>query len=149
MDFFTLLKQDHQEAKDTFQRLLRQTEVKRSEVEALCHQLLLHMEVEEKYFYPVMKKMHDTRELAEESVVEHQEAKKGIRDLLSGKLDDIEYKTKLELLQLQIEHHVQEEEGEFFPKAKKLLSEEQIQAITDQMTALKQKDKMASQTRKK
>lgn len=148
MDFFTLLKQDHREVKETFQQLFRQPEVEHSKAEALYETLLLHMELEENYFYPVMHDLEATRDIAEESVREHQEAKKSIRTLQGGRLDDVEYRTELELLQAEIENHIKEEEGEVFPKAKKLLSEEQIQTITDQMTTLKQNKTRASKIRK-
>jgi hemerythrin-like domain-containing protein len=146
MDFFTLLKQDHREAKETFQQLFSQPEVEHSKAEALYEALLLHMELEENYFYPVMHDLEATRDIAEASILEHQEAKKAIRTLQGGTLDDVEYKTELELLQVEVEHHIKAEEGEVFPKAKKLLSEEQIQTITDQMTTLKQNKTSASKT---
>lgn len=141
MTFFTLLKEEHKEAKDTFKKLLEQDEIDREETEVLCNKLLLHMEMEEKYFYPLIQKAKDEEalELSEEAQLEHDEAKKPIKELLSGKLEDVEYKVKLELLQLEITHHADEEEKDLFPKAKELLSAEQVKDITEKMVALKEK----------
>jgi hypothetical protein len=138
MNFFTLLKQEHKEAKETFDTLLNQEEIDRKETEILFQKLLLHMEMEEKCFYPLMENYKATEELSEEAELEHTEAKKYIRQILSDKLHDVEYKVKLEMLQLCIEHHAKEEEKELFPIALKKLSEKQIQSITEDMMALKQ-----------
>lgn len=140
MNFFTLLKQDHKEAKGLFKELLKADVVDREKTELLCHKLQLHMEMEEKCFYPIMDKVSSTADLAEEAELEHAEAKKHLRALLKGNaLDDVEYKVKLEMLRLGIEHHVQEEETEFFPQAEKALSKEQVQEITEKMLALKER----------
>jgi hemerythrin-like domain-containing protein len=139
MNFFTLLKQEHDEAKETFKTLLGGEEIDRDETEVLCQKLLLHMEMEEKYFYPLMEQYKSTEELSEEAELEHTEAKKFIRSLQNNKLDETEFKVKLEILQLAIEHHIEEEESEIFPKAKQKLDKDQVQEITEQMVALKEK----------
>lgn len=139
MNFFNLLKDEHQEAKTTFKTLLESEEIDHDKTGLLCQKLLLHMEMEEKYFYPVMENYKATEELSEEAELEHTEAKKFIKSLLNNKLEDSEYKVKLEMLQLAIEHHIKEEENELFPLAQKKLNDTQIQEITDQMLKLKEK----------
>jgi hemerythrin-like domain-containing protein len=139
MNFFTLLKQEHKEAKDTFKKLLKADKIDRKETQTLCYKLLLHMEMEESYFYPEMEKYKVSKDLSEEANLEHDEAKAFIDALLTSKLDEMAYKVKLEMLQLCIEHHADEEEDELFPVAQKKLSDAQISAITDKMMALKDK----------
>ena len=97
------------------------------------------MELEEKYLYPVMEKLDDTEVDAKEAELEHAEAKKAIKDILADKLDDTELKVKIELLSLEIEHHVKEEENEFFPKIRKDLPKEQQEKIKAEMLALMEK----------
>src|SRR5690242_7557678 len=124
MNFFTLLKQEHKEAKETFKTLLDADKINRRETELLCDKLLLHMEMEEKFFYPMVEEYKITEDMAEEAELEHTEAKKFIRALKNGaELDEVEYKVKLEMLKLGIEHHAEEEEKELFPAAKKALSD--------------------------
>jgi hemerythrin-like domain-containing protein len=143
-NFFNLLKEEHKEAKDTFKTLLSQETADRHETQVLCQKLLLHMEMEEKYFYPLMESFKATEELSEEAELEHTEAKKFITALQQDKkLDDTEFKVKLEMLQLAIEHHADEEESELFPKAKAKLSEAQVKEITEKMVALKEKKQKA------
>jgi len=144
MDFFKLLKDDHKEAKAAFKTLLKNDEIDRDETTVLCEKLILHTEMEEKYLYPVMESYKETQELSEEAELEHTEAKKFIKSLLGSKLDDTEYKVKLEMLQLAIEHHIDEEEKELFPLAEKRLSKNQIQEITEKMLALKEKKQVSS-----
>jgi hemerythrin-like domain-containing protein len=139
MDFFTLLKKEHKEVKALFKELLKEEEPDHPKTDLLCHKLLLHMEMEEKYFYPVAQKMKSTAKIGVEAEVEHAEAKKFIRQLLNKELESVEYKVKLEMLHLAIEHHVEEEETEFFPQAEKELSREQIEDITQKMIHLKEK----------
>lgn len=129
MNIFTLLKADHAEAKATFEKLRKMKKIDEEELFLLGSKLMIHMELEEELFYPVLEDYDETAELAEESYVEHDEAKKIIREIKKGKLDNIELKTKCELLQVIITHHIDEEEGELFPKAKKVLSGEKVEAI--------------------
>jgi hemerythrin-like domain-containing protein len=145
MNFFNLLKAEHKEAKSEFKALLKLDEPDSERTGVLCQKLLLHMEMEEKYFYPEMEQYKSTEELSEEAQLEHAEAKKIIKSLLNNKLDDVEYKVKLEMLQLAIEHHIEEEEKELFPLAEKKLSAQQVEEISNKMLALKEK-KQASIT---
>ncbi len=138
MNFISLLKDEHKEVKSLFKDLLKKESVEAKACETLCKKLLLHMEMEEKYLYPKVKKIKETQELAIEAKLEHQEAKVQINSLLKGNLDEIETKVKLETLQLEIEHHVEEEEKELFPLTEKVLSEKEIQAITEKMLELKE-----------
>jgi len=144
MNFFNLLKTEHKDVKNKFEELLSIGKIDRRECETLCHKLQLHMEMEEKYFYPVMEDFEETMALAEEAELEQKEAKKFIRALLNGDLDDVEYKVKLEMLQAEIGHHFDEEESQFFPKAQEVLSDEEVESITEKMVALKEKKEAAS-----
>ena len=140
MNFFTLLKNDHKEVKETFQTLLDAKKIDRKATKELCHKLLLHMEMEESFFYPEMEKFKSDKDMSEEAFLEHDEGKRYIDTLLTDtKLSDMEYTVKLEMLKLCILHHAEEEEKELFPEAKEKLSEEQIKQITADMMALKEK----------
>jgi iron-sulfur cluster repair protein YtfE (RIC family) len=136
---FSLLKEQHKEAKVLFKEVLASDPVDREKAKKVCKKLSLHMELEEKYLYPVMEEHGDTQETAKEAELEHAEAKKAIKDILADKLDDTELKVKVELLFLEIEHHVKEEESDFFPKIKADLPKEQVEEIKAKMLALMEK----------
>jgi|SRR6478609_7226761 len=137
--FISLLKEQHKEAKKLFDEALASDPVDREKAKLVCKKLSLHMELEEKYLYPVTEKLEDTQEDAKEAELEHAEAKKAIKDIIADKLDDTELKVKLELLSMEIEHHVKEEENEFFPKIRKDIPKEQQEEIKAQMLALMEK----------
>jgi len=96
------------------------------------------MDMEERYLYPVIAKKKALKEEAEEATLEHDAARKLIKELQGGKLDHVERKVKLEMLQLDIEHHVEEEETEVFPKIEEHFSKEQLDAIHDDMKSFKE-----------
>jgi hemerythrin-like domain-containing protein len=57
--------------------------------------------------------------MVDEAIVEHASAKDLIKQLQEMQPDDDLYDAKVKVLSEQIEHHVEEEEKEMFPKAKK------------------------------
>ncbi|RXZ36562.1 hemerythrin domain-containing protein [Oxalobacteraceae bacterium CAVE-383] len=121
-DAIALLKADHREAEDLFAQYekLKDTDKTQEKFEIakkVCGALLIHMEIEEKLFYPrVRGAVHDD-DLVNEAVVEHAGAKELIEQLGALKPDDPMFDAKIKVLSEQIEHHVEEEEKEMFPKA--------------------------------
>jgi hypothetical protein len=57
--------------------------------------------------------------------------------------DDENWTAKMTVLKENVEHHVEEEEGEMFPKARKALTEEEIETLGMRMEAAKKKQKAA------
>ncbi len=143
MDIYQLLKKDHKEAKDLFQKIQSGEGDKMECFSKLKQELMIHMQGEEKLFYPILKKNQETKEKTEEGIEEHKEAKQMIKQLSSLKSGgDGEWESMIEELQEAIEHHVQEEEEELFPLAKHVLSKEQSTQIAEQFQQEKQQ-KMA------
>jgi iron-sulfur cluster repair protein YtfE (RIC family) len=139
MDMFTLLKSDHEKVKKMFEEALAEEEIDKELVNTICEELLMHMEIEEKFLYPVMKKTEEMKNKAEEAVLEHKEGKTVIEALQTSRLTNVKRKVKLEVLKLEIEHHVEEEENEVFPELKRLVPQEQLQEIAEKMQAHKAK----------
>lgn len=136
MDAIELLTQQHDEVKKLFkkyEKLSEGAEVKRQELfEMISDRLSAHASIEEQYFYPAAK-AQDTEDLLREAAEEHLSAKRLIADLLDLEPSDEEFDAKMQVLQEQIEHHVEEEEGELFKKVRKLLSKEQLVDLGVQM----------------
>ncbi len=134
MNATQLLKEQHQEVKDLFEEFegaedpaeQRETFVK------LADAISAHSTIEEKIFYPSVK-VPETEELLTESVEEHLSVKRLIADLLELDEADASFKAKVKVLQEQIEHHVEEEEGDLFPKVKKLFIAEELEAMGTEM----------------
>lgn len=88
MDIYQILKKDHQEAKDLFKKIQSGKGDKTSLFSELRQELMIHMEGEEKLFYPVLKKNDETRDITEEGIEEHKEAKKILKEMQSLKGDE-------------------------------------------------------------
>ncbi|MGA9994304.1 MAG: hypothetical protein WBP93_02765, partial [Pyrinomonadaceae bacterium] len=66
-----------------------------------------------------------------------------LQELDSMPKDSEEWAAKLTVLKENVEHHVEEEEGDMFPKAKKVLGEDRIEELGTRMEASKQEQKSA------
>jgi len=70
-----------------------------------------------------------TEELLEEAVEEHLSIKRLIADLLEMDPAEAQFDAKIAVLKEQVEHHVEEEEGDLFPKVRKLLSADELEDL--------------------
>ena len=136
MDATQLLQEQHTEVDNLIARI-EKTEggQKRQLFEQLADRVAAHAEVEEKIFYPaVMTKQ--TEELLLESVEEHLSVKRVLADMLSLDVDDHHFDAKLTVLKEQLRHHAHdEEEGELFPKVRKLMSKDELEGLGGEMAA--------------
>ncbi|NTX04800.1 MULTISPECIES: hemerythrin domain-containing protein [Myxococcus] len=136
MNALDLLKQQHAEVKKLFTqygKLPDHADAKRRELfEMIADRLSAHTTIEEQYFYPASK-ANDTEDLLREAVEEHLSAKRIIADLMEMEPHDEDFDAKMKVLQEQIEHHVEEEEGDLFKKVRKLVSKEQLEDLGLQM----------------
>ena len=119
-----LLMADHKEVQKLFRQGERAKDDKqqlREIVEACCVALALHAEIEEQYFYPVMREAggRDAGDMIAEAEVEHASAKQLIAQLQGGDADDEQYAATFKVLGEYVKHHVKEEENEIFPKARR------------------------------
>jgi hemerythrin superfamily protein len=88
-------------------------------VKRICDELTIHASVEEEIFYPAVRAGIDDDDLVDEALVEHSSAKELIAQLRAMSPGDDRYDARVTVLGEQIEHHVKEEEGDMFPKARK------------------------------
>ncbi len=87
-------------------------------VAQICLELTMHTALEEEVFYPAVRAKIDDEDLMDEALVEHASAKELIEDLESMDPTDDLYDAKVTVLGEQIDHHVEEEESDMFPKAR-------------------------------
>ena len=122
MDAITLLKSDHDLVKSLLAELETTTErgVKtRTELFArIKDELTVHEIIEEEIFYPELKAHPKAEDIVLEGYEEHH-----VVDLLLGELsdlavDDETWGAKAKVMQENVEHHIEEEEGEMFPQAR-------------------------------
>jgi hemerythrin superfamily protein len=96
-----------------------------------------HLSAEENVFYPECEKHEEVRILTLEAYEEHQQVKKLLKDLSHLELDDDKFEAKLILLIEDLEHHVREEEGNFFPRIRRLFSHTQLMKLAGQIRSHK------------
>ena len=142
MNAFQLLKEDHQKVSGIFQQLeptTERAEKTRTELFAkLNEELTIHAKIEEAIFYPAIKQAAETREVVLEGFEEHHVIKMLLKELESTPVDTEQWTAKLKVLQENVEHHVEEEEGEMFQKARQVVSEDEINRLGAQMDEMKQ-----------
>lgn len=148
MNAFTLLKADHEKVAGILESIEETTEraVKgRDELfTQLKTELDLHAMIEEEIFYPALEEAEETRDVALEAYEEHRLVKQLLGELEAEPKDTEEWTAKFTVLKENIEHHVEEEEGEMFKKARQVLSEEEIETLGNRLQEAKQQNKAAA-----
>jgi len=130
MNAIKMLKQQHREVEKLFKQFdsAKSAGPRQKAFEEIADALAVHATIEEKHFYPAVKKAQ-TEDILLEAVEEHLEIKRVIADLLEMDGGEDQFAAKVKVLQEDVEHHVEEEEGEMFPKVEKLFDDEQLEAI--------------------
>jgi len=136
MSAIDLLEGQHREVEALFSELEEAdgTEEKARLFDQLADKLAIHAAIEEHHFYPTVRERR-TEDILLESLEEHLSIKRLLADLLDTAADDKTFDAKIKVLQEQVEHHVGEEEGDLFPKVKKLLDATELDALEQEMVA--------------
>lgn len=141
----TMLKSDHATVKRLLRELDETTEraVKQRErlVSRIEQEIKIHSQLEEELFYPCFKTAAEEQngedDLFYEATEEHHVVDMILPALKAANPKSKEFGAKAKVLKDLIEHHVREEENEMFAEARKLLDDEQLRALGDEMTARK------------
>lgn len=148
MEVFELLKADHEKVSGIMEKIDETTErgIKTREelFTQLKNELDLHAELEEQYFYPALEEAEETHDITLEAYEEHNLVKQLLAELESEAKDQEQWTAKFTVLKENVEHHVEEEEGELFPKARKVLGSERSEEIGSEIEQAKRQSKAAS-----
>jgi hemerythrin-like domain-containing protein len=139
----TLLKEDHAKVRKLLEQLDKaQAPGRRDELlEKISQEVEVHTRLEEEIFYPAFHEASRKKEdgkLFHEAIAEHGAVKLILPDLLQTERDSEEFAGKAKVLKDLIEHHAEEEEKELFPRAKALLSDEELQDLGARVEERKQ-----------
>lgn len=140
---FEVLKQDHRDIKNQIQALLENNihggELSYHKLQTVCGLLQTHMRIEEKFLYPKAEKEREAQQLIRDSYEEHNEVKELIREIEADpKADHVI--TVLKSILKDLEHHIREEEEQLFPLLERRWSPSDIEAISQDMKTLKEKE---------
>ena len=147
MDASAVLKADHEKVAGILETIEETTERAmkgRDEMFArLKSELDLHAMIEEEIFYPALEESEETRDITLEAYEEHRMVKQLLAELEAEPKDTEEWTAKFAVLKENIEHHVEEEEGEMFTKAREALSNEEIERLGEELQNAKRQNKAA------
>lgn len=130
MNAIDLLEEQHKEVLHLIQEL-KNTEdspEKQELFEQCADALSLHLLLEEQSFYPAVRN-DKTEEMLLEAVEEHLAAKRVLADLLDCPVDDKSFPAKLEVLEVTVKHHINEEEQRMFPELRKNLGPKKLDSL--------------------
>lgn len=142
MDALQLLKADHDKVKDLLTRGEETTdraEKTRTELFAtIKRELTIHETIEEEIFYPALRDHPKAKEIVLEAYEEH-----NVVDALMGELDalpvtDETWGAKFKVMKENIEHHIEEEEGEMFKQARQVFERNELSELGAAMEARKE-----------
>lgn len=119
-----LLMDDHAKVKKLFKEFEKKCKNENNEgkdeiATQICHELSVHTQLEEEIFYPAAREAIDDDDLMNEAMVEHGSAKELIAQIQSMKSYDPVFAAVVRVLGEYINHHVEEEQNELFPKVEK------------------------------
>ncbi|WP_201190169.1 hemerythrin domain-containing protein [Pseudomonas fluorescens] len=144
MNAIDLLKADHEKVKAILTQLSESTDralKKRSDLLGkLEMEISIHTRLEEEILYPAFKEAG-----GKEQDVMYFEAKEEHRTVDSLVLPDLkqtdpgtpEFAGRVKVVKELLEHHIEEEETEMFPQAKKLLGKAKLDELGQQMEKMK------------
>jgi hemerythrin superfamily protein len=125
-DALALLMAEHREVKALFQRYQKLAEAggrgdeRMLLASQICVALTVHTQMEEEILYPAAREaLTKDEDIVDEAYVEHAGAKSLIAQIKTMTSDQPLYDAKVKVLGEYIDHHVREEETEFFPKLRK------------------------------
>ena len=133
MDALTLLKRDHDKVKSLLRELEPTTEraVKtRSELfSRLKTELTVHEIIEEEIFYPTLKQHPKAKEIVLEGYEEHNVVDTLMSELEALPVEDETWGAKASVMIENIEHHIEEEEGDMFQKARQVFDRDELEQL--------------------
>ena len=141
MHAISLLEADHREIKRLLRELEPTTErgvkTRADLFGRLKRELSVHEVIEEEIFYPALKQHPRARDIVLEGLEEH-----GVVDILLGELealpvDDETWGAKASVMAENVEHHIEEEDGDMFVKARQVFDRGELDELGNAMAERK------------
>jgi hemerythrin superfamily protein len=139
-DAIDLLKNDHRTVEGLFEKVKANEDGNNASVfKKIKAELDTHTHIEETIFYPYLLEKGDEelKKIVREGIEEHRQAKAFLSELAGSTGTSDKFKAKIKVLMEDIEHHVQEEEGEMFPMVRDQFSSDVINELGARMEAEK------------
>jgi hemerythrin superfamily protein len=144
MDGIEMLEEDHRRVKKLFDEFEgagdRAFKTKRDIVDRIIEELTVHSEMEEQVLYPAARdEVQSAEEVLLESFEEHAVVENLMEELKGMDPEDETFEAKTTVLIENVRHHIEEEEGELFPKIRQSLGDDRVEELGQQMEGIKQR----------
>ena len=142
MDAISLLKADHDKVKKMLaegEATTERAEKTRTELfSTLKAELMVHEQIEEEIFYPALKSHPKAQDIVLEAYEEHHVVDEVMGELEATDVTDETWAAKFKVMKENIEHHIEEEEGEMFKQARSVFDTAELESLGARMMELKQ-----------
>ncbi|MGQ4615452.1 hemerythrin domain-containing protein [Nocardia sp. R7R-8] len=143
-DAIVLLRDDHKAIRKLFREFEKAGDdaiaTKAKAVSKIIEALTVHTYLENECMYPEVRKLvPELEEDIMESYEEHHVADVLVSELAMMKPDDEHFTAKTTVLIESVDHHIDQEENEWFPKVREHLGRKQLQEIGARLQELRKK----------
>ena len=141
-DAIVLLKEDHKAMRKLFRQFEKAGEDAKATKDRVARQIIeeltVHTYLENECMYPEVRKLlPEVEDDVLESYEEHHVADLLVFELFTMSADDERFVPKMTVLIENVEHHMKEEEDEWFPKVREGLGRKQLGEIGDRMVEMR------------
>ena len=141
MDAIALLKEDHRKVKALLDELEPTTEravkTRQELFDRIKDELTVHEIIEEEIFYPTLKQHPKAKEIVLEGYEEHEVVNHVMGELEGLPVDDETWGAKASVMIENIRHHIEEEEGDMFVKARQVFDRAELNQLGEAMAERK------------
>ena len=137
----TLLEEDHRKMRKLLDELETTTErgvrTREELYSTIKGELTIHEIIEEEIFYPALKDHPKAEDIVLEGYEEHHVVDLVMAELEDLPVDDESWGAKAKVMKENVEHHMEEEEGDMFKTARSIFDRDELEALGERMAARK------------
>jgi len=139
MNAVTLLEDDHRKMRKLLDELEKTTErgikTRQELYSTIKGELTIHELIEEEIFYPALKEHPRAVDIVLEGYEEHHVVDLVMAELEDLPVDDETWGAKAKVMKENVEHHMEEEEGDMFKQARAIFDRQELEELGERMAA--------------
>lgn len=141
-DAISVLTGDHRTVEDLFKRFEKTTDravkTRADLAERITRELSIHAAIEEQLFYPRLRAAGEkVKDEVLEGLEEHHVVKELLAEIEKMSPEMERFEAKVTVLMENVRHHIEEEEGDLFPRARRVLTADELVELGEGLEALK------------
>lgn len=138
MDAIAYLRQEHSRFKKTLALIskISDEKIKIKKFDSFCNELVRHETMEQKIWYPVLRKKIELRDIIKHLISEEKSAAQTIKKFKKMHFG-IMWRLRYYKFKHDVNHHAKEEEQELFPEVRKLLTKKELNELGAKMRKFK------------